>query len=68
MAAYLAGALVLLLLAGAAGYFLVRVPRRRAELFLYFRCQRCRKKLRYLESKAGSPAVCPRCRQRWVLP
>lgn len=68
MAAYLAAAVVLGLLAGLAGYVLARGPRRRVPVFLYFRCQRCHKTLRYVESRAGSPGVCPRCRQHWVLP
>jgi DNA-directed RNA polymerase subunit RPC12/RpoP len=68
MTALLAAALLLALLAGATGYLLVRAPARRAHVFLYFRCQRCRQKLRYQESKAGKPAICPRCRMRWVLP
>ena len=68
MTALLAAALLFTLLAGAAGYFLVRAPARTAHVFLYFRCQRCRQKMRYLESKVGKAAVCPRCRMRWVLP
>ena len=68
MTALLAAAFLLALCAGAAGYFLVRAPAQRAHVFLYFRCQRCRQTLRYQESEAGKPAMCPRCRQRWVLP
>jgi DNA-directed RNA polymerase subunit RPC12/RpoP len=58
--------LVVLVAAGLFGW--VRLRSAQAELFLLFRCANCGQKVRYLSSKAGREALCPRCRQRWTLP
>jgi len=38
------------------------------EPVVHFRCNGCGQKLRIRSSKAGRPGMCPRCRQRWILP
>ena len=53
----------------AVGAFVFVRPRglARGEFHL-FRCGACSQKVRYLASKAGRPAMCPRCGQKWTLP
>ena len=36
--------------------------------YYFLRCRRCAQKIRYLASRAGQEAGCPRCRERCVLP
>jgi hypothetical protein len=36
--------------------------------YYFIRCGRCAQKIRYLASRAGQEAGCPRCRGRCVLP
>ncbi len=41
---------------------------RTEESLLYCRCEECGQKIRYLATRAGRPAGCPRCKRRWILP
>jgi DNA-directed RNA polymerase subunit RPC12/RpoP len=51
----------------ATGIWLRRRPVRE-EVFHVFRCQACGQKIRYQAHKAGRKAVCPRCKQCFLLP
>jgi len=55
-----------ILATGALVWARLRKPKE--EKFCNFRCPGCGQKVRYLTSKAGRAAMCPRCRQRWTLP
>jgi hypothetical protein len=41
---------------------------RPVEALHFFRCPACHQKVRYRASKAGRPAMCPRCLEKWTLP
>ena len=63
----LAGA-VMAMAAGGWWYFSQLRQRPKPEPFVYFRCCKCKGKLRFQVSKAGRPGMCPRCRERWTIP
>jgi hypothetical protein len=50
--------------------FWFRPSRRRAkaEALHYFKCQQCRRKIRYRPSQAGSKALCPVCKVEFTFP
>jgi Zn finger protein HypA/HybF involved in hydrogenase expression len=52
----------------AAVWFVTR-PRPEGEIeYLYIRCEKCRRKLRYRETQVGRPGACPRCKRAFVFP
>jgi hypothetical protein len=53
---------------GLGGYLWLRGRSRPEEPYYFFRCRQCAQKIRYLASRAGHEAGCPRCRGRCVLP
>lgn len=52
----------------AGGYYYLRTRPPREETQLFFRCPKCRQKLRYSAQRAGKLAACPRCREYTELP
>jgi hypothetical protein len=55
-------------LALAGGYYYLRTRTPREEKQLFFRCPKCRQKLRYSAQRAGKLAACPRCHEYSLLP
>src|SRR5262245_20471060 len=49
-------------------FYLVRRRPSDSAAYHAFRCPGCGQKVRYLATKAGRPAKCPRCRGLWTLP
>jgi hypothetical protein len=66
------GVTILLIWTGAIGVTAAYLwfPRRRFrhDPFRRFRCPGCGQKVRYVASKAGRAALCPRCKQACTLP
>ena len=60
--------LLVLVVLGAGGYWVVRSRAPREDVLCHYRCPNCDKKLRYRASRAGKPAVCPACRVSSTLP
>ena len=55
--------------AGMSGIlYFVRLRILRQKQFHFCRCPECGQKLRYPASRAGRESMCPRCRQRFILP
>jgi hypothetical protein len=58
-----------LLAAGCvAGFIFIRRRRSEPEEFDVFWCPACEQKIRYLSSRAGQMARCPRCKKYVTLP
>jgi DNA-directed RNA polymerase subunit RPC12/RpoP len=63
------GLVVVLVLGGAGAYFfLLRARAPKEEVFYYYRCANCKRKMRYAAKQANSKGICPQCRQRFVFP
>jgi DNA-directed RNA polymerase subunit RPC12/RpoP len=63
------GVVVVLLLGGTGAYFyLLRSRAPKEEVFYYYRCTKCRRKMRYVAKQANSKGMCPQCKQRFVFP
>src|SRR5262249_15274854 len=60
--------LAVVVLAAAVAIFYVWRRHHQEETFHYFRCPECGQKVRYLASRAGREAMCPRCAKKWTLP
>jgi DNA-directed RNA polymerase subunit RPC12/RpoP len=61
--------LLALIIGMAAGVFIWTRGRPAGEETVHlFRCSACGQKLRYTASRAGRPALCPRCGERSTLP
>jgi DNA-directed RNA polymerase subunit RPC12/RpoP len=48
--------------------FLLRSRGPKEEVVYYYRCAKCRRKLRYVAKQANSKGMCPMCKQRFVFP
>lgn len=38
------------------------------ETLYYFKCPKCRQRLRYRARQAGNPGMCRRCKEKWTFP
>ncbi len=61
------GVVVALALA-AGGYLLFRSKPKVEEPAYYHRCVKCKRRMRYRKEQAGRHAVCPTCRNQFVIP
>jgi DNA-directed RNA polymerase subunit RPC12/RpoP len=58
----------IVLVAGAA-FVVIRIRSRPKEtVFLYFKCNRCKRRLKYKESQAGHKGKCPQCSNTLTFP
>jgi hypothetical protein len=60
--------LALVVVGGVAGLLFARRRRSEHEEFDVFWCPACEQKIRYLSSRAGQMARCPRCKKYVTLP
>ena len=60
--------LVVLVILGAGGYFLLRTRGPKEEIALYFRCPRCKRRLRYYARQAGHRGMCSNCKEQFTFP
>jgi hypothetical protein len=58
----------ILVAGGIIGVVVARARQSPSENFETFRCPGCEQKIRYLSSKAGLMALCPRCKKYVMLP
>jgi DNA-directed RNA polymerase subunit RPC12/RpoP len=62
-------AAVVVLLGGFGAYvYLLRSRAPKEEEFYYYRCAKCRRKMRYAARQAKSKGMCPQCKERFVFP
>jgi predicted SprT family Zn-dependent metalloprotease len=52
----------------AACYFFFRSRSEVEEPVYHFNCTKCKRRMRYHKAQAGRHAVCPGCRQQFVIP
>jgi hypothetical protein len=63
----LIGVGVVILLGGVAWFFL-RPKAVKEEPIYYYRCEGCRRKLKYLARQANNKGMCPMCKRQFVFP
>jgi hypothetical protein len=49
-------------------FYLLRARAPKEETAFYYRCAKCRRKLRYVARQVNSKGMCPMCKQRFVFP
>jgi hypothetical protein len=65
---YVAAVLAAVVLVAVAGYFFFRPREGEGDPLFVCPCPKCKRRLRFKKSRAGKPAMCPRCFHKFTFP